>query len=109
VLDARRATIATRPGEIFEELGHAVIERRSIVATGLVAERRSQPAFADAGRPKSARLLWTSVHDADGEIMEECAIKEGSIHASNGFEHHSDELGVARSVRAASCSRVALH
>jgi hypothetical protein len=56
VLDARRATIAARPGEIFEELGHAVIERRSIVATGLVAERRSQPAFADAGRPKSARL-----------------------------------------------------
>src|SRR6202795_3210172 len=44
--DARMASVAARQGEVFEELGHAVIEHRSIVAAGLVAERRRQPALA---------------------------------------------------------------
>jgi hypothetical protein len=42
--------IAARQRKFFEELGHAVVEHRPIVATGLVAERRGQPALADAGR-----------------------------------------------------------
>jgi hypothetical protein len=34
------ASVAARQGEVLEELGHAVIEHRSIVAAGFVAERR---------------------------------------------------------------------
>ncbi len=48
--DAGMAPVAARQGEVFEELGRAMIKHRSIVAAGLVAERRRQPAFADAGR-----------------------------------------------------------
>ena len=46
----RMASVATRQGEGLEEPGHALIEDRAIVATRLVAERRGQPALADAGR-----------------------------------------------------------
>jgi len=48
--DAGMTPIAARQRKFFEELGHAVVEHRPIVATGLVAERRGQPALADAGR-----------------------------------------------------------
>jgi hypothetical protein len=37
--DARMTPLAARQRQFFEELGHAVVEHRSIVATGLVAER----------------------------------------------------------------------
>jgi len=40
--------IAVRQRKFFEELGHAVVAHRPVIATGLVAERRGQPALADA-------------------------------------------------------------
>ena len=46
----RMASVATPQGEGLEEPGHALIEDRAVVATRLVAERRGQPALADAGR-----------------------------------------------------------
>jgi hypothetical protein len=45
---ARMAAVAARQGENLEELGHAVIEHRAIVAAGFVADSTNQPAFADA-------------------------------------------------------------
>ena len=45
----RMASVATRQGEGLEEPRHALIEDRAVVATRLVAERRGQPALADAG------------------------------------------------------------
>ena len=45
----RMASVATPQGEGLEEPGHALIEDRAVVATRLVAERRGQPALADAG------------------------------------------------------------
>lgn len=46
----RMASVATRQCKGLEEPGHALIEDRAVVATRLVAERRGQPALADAGR-----------------------------------------------------------
>ena len=46
----RMAAIAARQSEIAEQPRHALIEYRAIVAAGLVAERRGEPALADAGR-----------------------------------------------------------
>ena len=56
------ASVVARQGEVFEELGHAVIEHRSIVAAGLVAEHRRQPALADAGRADERQMSWASIH-----------------------------------------------
>jgi hypothetical protein len=46
----RMASVATPQGEGLEEPGHALIKDRAVVATRLVAERRGQPALADAGQ-----------------------------------------------------------
>ena len=43
------AAIAACQGKITEQPRHALIEHGAIVATGLVAERRGEPALADAG------------------------------------------------------------
>jgi hypothetical protein len=47
--DASIASVAARQGEIGEQLGHATIEHRAVVAAGLMAESAGQPAFADTG------------------------------------------------------------
>ena len=52
----RMASVTPRQGKGFEEPGYALIDDRAVVTTRLVAERRSQPALADAGR--------SSVHNA---------------------------------------------
>ena len=52
-LDAGIATIAAGEREIGEQLGNALVEDGTIVATGFVAERRGKPAFADAGRARN--------------------------------------------------------
>lgn len=44
------AAVAACQREIGEELGNALIENGSVIAAGAVAERASEPAFADAGR-----------------------------------------------------------
>ena len=46
----RMASVATRQCKGLEEPGHALIEDRAVVAARLVAERRGQPALADAGQ-----------------------------------------------------------
>ena len=49
------AAIAACEGERIEQARDAMIEHRAIVATGLVAERTGDPAFAEAGRPRDIR------------------------------------------------------
>jgi hypothetical protein len=63
--NARMASVAARQGEFFEKLGDAVIEHRSIVAAGLVVERRGQPALTNAAQandilPKNTSLRLSS-------------------------------------------------
>ena len=48
--DAAIATVAAGKRQVAEQLGRALIENGTIVAASLVAERASQPAFADASR-----------------------------------------------------------
>jgi hypothetical protein len=43
------AAVAARQGEISEQSRDALVEHGAIVAAGLVAERRGEPAFANAG------------------------------------------------------------
>jgi hypothetical protein len=47
--DAGVAAVAARQSEIGEQPRNALIEHGTIVAAGLVAERRGEPALADAG------------------------------------------------------------
>src|SRR6266446_3046596 len=46
----RVSPVAAGEREIAEHPGRPLIEHRAVVATGLVAERTGQPAFADAAR-----------------------------------------------------------
>ena len=50
--DAGITSVAARQGEIGEELGNTLIERRAVVAASLVAEGTGKPTFADAGRAR---------------------------------------------------------
>jgi hypothetical protein len=57
---ALMAAIAARQSKLGEQSRHALIEHGAIVATGLIAERRREPALADTGRahdivPKNIR------------------------------------------------------
>jgi hypothetical protein len=47
---AGMASVAMRQGEVLEEPGHALVEDRPVVATGLIAKRRRQPTSADSGQ-----------------------------------------------------------
>ena len=47
---ARVAAVTARQGQIAEQSRDALIEHGAIVAAGFVAERRGEPALADAGR-----------------------------------------------------------
>lgn len=44
------ATVAARESEVIEQPRNTLIEHGAIVTAGLVAERRGEPALADAGR-----------------------------------------------------------
>ena len=48
--DAGVAAVAVGQREIGEELGNSLIEDRTVVAAGLVAEGTGKPTFADAGQ-----------------------------------------------------------
>jgi hypothetical protein len=71
----RMAPVAARQGEVFAELGPTVIEHRAIIATGLVAERRRQPTFPDAGRPDEGEIVVGVDPFALDELLEEGAIE----------------------------------
>src|SRR5580700_1105450 len=49
--DAGITAVATRQGEIGEELGNALIEDRAVVTAGLVSKGAGKPTLSDAGRP----------------------------------------------------------
>jgi hypothetical protein len=58
--ETRIAAVAAGEREVGEELGNALIEHRSILAAGLMADRAREPTLADAGRasdilPKNIR------------------------------------------------------
>lgn len=44
------AAVAARESELIEQPRSTLIEHGAIIAAGLVAERRCEPALADAGR-----------------------------------------------------------
>ena len=67
-LDAGIAAIAAGKGEVGEQLGNALVEHRAIVATCSVAERRGEPALADAGRPAQDQVLVRVDPTALGEL-----------------------------------------
>jgi hypothetical protein len=50
--DAGITTVAAGQGEIGEELGNPLVQNRTVVATGFVAESTGKPTFADAGRAR---------------------------------------------------------
>lgn len=50
------AAVAARQSEIGEQPWDALVERRAIVAAGLVAERRRKPALANAGGPADQQV-----------------------------------------------------
>src|SRR6266478_6118058 len=52
----RMAAVAACQSEFAEQPRHALIEHGAIVAAGLVAERRSEPALADAGGPADQQI-----------------------------------------------------
>jgi hypothetical protein len=68
------AAIAASQSQIGEQPRDALIEHGAVVAAGLVAERRSEPALADAGRP------------ADQEI--------GLVVDPSAFDQHRQETAV---------------
>jgi hypothetical protein len=50
------AAVAASQGQIGEQPRDALIEHGAVVAAGLVAERRGEPAFTDAGRPADQKV-----------------------------------------------------
>ena len=51
------ATVAARESEVIEQPRNTLIEHGAIVTAGLVAERRGEPALADAGRAADDEVL----------------------------------------------------
>jgi hypothetical protein len=50
--DPRVATVASGERQLAEQLGDALIENRSIIPAGLVAECTGEPTLADTGRAR---------------------------------------------------------
>ncbi len=73
--DAGITSVATRQGEIGEELGDTLIEHRAVVAAGLVAEGTGKPTFADAGWPAQDQIVVRVDPFAGGEFVEQRAIE----------------------------------
>jgi hypothetical protein len=55
--DAGIASVAAGEREIGEQLWDALIEHRSIVSAGLLAESTGKPTFADAGRAAQDQIV----------------------------------------------------
>jgi len=58
---AGMAAVAARQGEVFAELGPAVIEHGAIVAAGLVADGAGEPAFTNAAGADEGQMSWASI------------------------------------------------
>jgi hypothetical protein len=95
--NAWMASIVARQCKLFEELGHAVVEHRSIVATGLVAERRGQPTFADAGWSNERQIVVGIDPVALGQLLEQRAVKTARTAIINIFDAGLlAQLGIAQ-------------
>src|SRR5215472_11075896 len=73
------AAVAACQCEIAEQARNALIEHRTIVAAGLVAEGASKPTFADPGRPFDDQVLRL-VNPAAGNQ----GLKQGSVETAGG-------------------------
>src|ERR1700693_5582380 len=82
----RMASVATRQGEGLEEPRHALIEHRAVVATRLVAERRSQPALADAGWTDERQIIVSVDPFALDQFLEQGAVKTARIAIVDVFD-----------------------
>src|ERR1700730_18161592 len=71
----RVSPVAAGEREIAEHPGHALIEHRAIVAACLVAERASQPTFADAGRPFDDQVLRLLDPAPGGQCLEQRTVE----------------------------------
>jgi len=74
-LDAGIATVAAGERKVGEELGNALVEHRTIVAAGFVAERRGEPALADAGRSAQDQVVVRIDPGTLGELLEQRAVE----------------------------------
>lgn len=68
------ASVAAREREVFEQPGDALVKDRPVVATGLVAERRGQPTFADAGRTDQGQIILGADPFALDQLLEQGAV-----------------------------------
>jgi len=103
--DAGIAAVAVGQREIGEELGHALIEDRAVVAAGLVAEGTGKPTFADAGWPAQDQIVVRVDPLAAGELLEQCAIEaargpvidvlDGGVVAQSGIAQPGGQAFVA--------------
>ena len=75
----RMASVTPRQGKGFEEPGHALIDDRAVVTTRLVAERRSQPALADAGWTDERQIIVSVDPFALDQFLEQGAVKTAGI------------------------------
>ena len=69
------APVAARQGEVFEELGPAVIEHRAIVAAGLVAEAQASQLLPTPLGPTSGQIVVGVDPFALGELLEQGAVE----------------------------------
>ena len=76
---AGMASVAMRQGEVLEEPGHALVEDQPVVATGLVAECRRQPTFADFGRTGQSQIVVGGDPFALDQLLEKGAAKTAGI------------------------------
>jgi hypothetical protein len=74
-LESGVTAIAARQREISEELGNPLIEKGSVVAGGAVAERASEPAFADAGWAAQDNVVVGIDPTTLGKLLERGAIE----------------------------------
>jgi hypothetical protein len=69
------AAVTACQGERGKQPGCPVIDDGEILAAGLVAERASQPAFADTGRPGEQQPMPGTDPLAAGKLEEEAAVQ----------------------------------
>jgi len=72
---AGMAPISTRQGEVFAELGPAVIEHGAIVAAGFVADGAGEPTLADAAWANEGQIVVGVDPGAVGELLEQGAVE----------------------------------
>jgi hypothetical protein len=80
--DAREGTqqtgmtaVSARQSQSIQQPGYALIEYGTIVSASLLAQRASNEAFADPGRPDDDQVLLALDPIAGDELVEQCAIE----------------------------------